>query len=52
MNFDDKVPEHIMKEIFQQKKGRNRSGSVTYGGDALTSTFRVIEPEVKIKVEA
>jgi Holliday junction DNA helicase RuvB len=52
MDFDDKVPEHIMKEIFQQKKGRNKSGSVAYGGDALTSTFRVIEPEVKIKVEA
>jgi hypothetical protein len=52
MNFDDKVPEHIMKEILQQKKGRNKSGSAAYGGDALTSTFRVIEPEAKIKVEA
>jgi hypothetical protein len=52
MNFDDKVPEHIMEEIFRQKKSKNKSGSVAYGGDALTSTFRVIEPEVKIKVEA
>ena len=50
MNFDDKVPKHLMEEIFQQKKGKNVS--VAYGGDALTSTFRVIEPEVKIKVEA
>lgn len=52
MNFDDKVPEHIMEEIFRHKKSKNKSGSVAYGGDALTSTFRVIEPEVKIKVEA
>jgi hypothetical protein len=52
MNFDDKVPKHIMKEISQQKKGKNKSWSVAYGEDALTSTFCVIEPEVKIKVEA
>lgn len=52
MNFDDKVPKHLMEEIFQQKKGKDKSWSVAYGGDALTSTFYVIEPEVKIKVEA
>lgn len=52
INFDVKVPEHIMEEIFCHKKSKNKSGSAAYGGDALTSTFRVIEPEVKIKVEA
>lgn len=51
MNFDDKVPEHIMEEIFRHKKSKNKSGSVAYGGDALTSTFRVIEPEPDYEAE-
>jgi len=52
MNFDDKVPEHIIEEIFRQKKGKNKSGSVAYGGDALTNTLHVVEPEIKPKIEA
>jgi hypothetical protein len=48
MNFDDKVPEHIMEEIFHRKKSKNKS---TYGGDALTNTFRVVEPEIKTQIE-
>jgi hypothetical protein len=52
MNFDDKVPEHIIEEIFRQKKGKNKSGSVAYGGDALTNTLHVVEPEIKTKIEA
>src|SRR5918994_5580619 len=51
MNFDDKVPEHIIEEIFRQKKGKNKSGSVAYGGDALTNTLHVVEPEIKTKIE-
>jgi hypothetical protein len=50
MNFDDKVPEHIIWEIFRQKKGK--SGSVAHGGDALTNTFHAIEPEIKAQIEA
>ena len=49
MNFDDKVPEHIIEEIFRQKKGK--SGSVAYGGDAFTNTFHVIESEIKTQIE-
>jgi holliday junction DNA helicase RuvB len=45
MNFDNKVPEHIMEEIFHRKKNKNKGRRIAYGGDALTSTFRVIEPE-------
>ena len=52
MNFDDKVPEHIIEEIFRQKKGKNKSGSVAYGGDALTNTLHVVEPEIKTKIES
>lgn len=51
MNFDDKVPEHIIEEIFRQKKGKNKSGRVAYGGDALTNTLHVVEPEIKTKIE-
>jgi hypothetical protein len=51
MNFDDKVPEHIIEEIFRQKKGKNKSGSVAYGGDALTNTLHVVEPEIKTQIE-
>jgi Holliday junction DNA helicase RuvB len=51
MNFDDKVPEHIIEEIFRQKKGKNKSGSVAYGGDALTNTLHVIGPEIKTQIE-
>jgi hypothetical protein len=49
MNFDDKVPDHIIEEIFRQKKGK--SGSVAYGGDALTNTLHVFEPEIKTQIE-
>lgn len=52
MNFDDKVPEHIIEEIFRQKKGKNKSGSVAYGRDALTNTLHVVEPEIKTKIES
>lgn len=51
MNFDDKVPEHIIEEIFRFNKGKNKSGSVIYGGDALTNTFRVVEPEIDTEPE-
>ena len=51
MNFDDKVPEHIIEEIFRQKKGKNKNGSVAHGGDALTNTLHVVEPEIKTKIE-
>ena len=51
MNFDDKVPEHIIEEIFRQKKGKNKSGTVAYGGDALSNTLHVVEPEIKTKIE-
>ena len=51
MNFDDKVPEHIIEEIFPQK-GKNKSGSIAYGGDALTNTLHVVEPEIKTKIES
>jgi hypothetical protein len=51
MNFDDKVPEHIIEEIFSQKKGKYRSESVAHGGDALTNTLHVVEPEIKTKIE-
>jgi hypothetical protein len=50
MNFDDKVPEHIIEEIFRQK-GKNKNGSVAYGGDALTNTLHVVEPEIKTQIE-
>jgi hypothetical protein len=51
MNFDDKVPEHIIEEIFRQKKRKNKSGSVAYGGDALTNTLHVVEHEIKTQIK-
>jgi hypothetical protein len=51
MNFDDKVPEHIIEEIMSYRKNKNKSDSIVSGGDALTNTFHVIEPEIKIQIE-
>jgi hypothetical protein len=51
MNFDDKVPEQLIEEIFHSKKGKNKSRSVAYWGDALTNTVHVVEPEIKTQIE-
>ena len=40
----------MIEEIFRQKKGK--SGSVAYGGDALTNTLHVVEPGIKTQIES
>src|SRR5215208_2205758 len=51
LNFDDKVPEYIIEEIFYRKNGKNKSRSVAYGGDALTNTVHAVERDIKIETE-
>ena len=51
MNFNDKIPEHIIEEIFHRKNGKNKSRSIAYWGDALTKTVHIVEPEIKTQIE-